>query len=127
MHDNLGRVRTYTYDAYGNRVSEAVRDAEGVAALRMRAVYDARNRLVEEAYPHVEALESVYRYGLDAESNPVSVTHPNGGVSLAVYDSVNRQVSEVHRLQGVSEYTYDELDRIVSVRAPNGVVTDVHV
>ena len=123
MHDNLGRVQTYTYDAYGNRVSEAVRDAEGVAALRMRAVYDARNRQVEKAYPHVEALESVYRHDLDAESNPVSVTHPNGGVSRAVYDSVNRRVSEAHRLQGVSEYTYDELDRIVSVRAPNGVVT----
>ena len=124
VRDSLGRAREFTYDAYGNAVRTETRSAAGIPAHWMRAVYDARNRLVEEGYPHVGDAESVYRYALDAESNLVGTTDPRGAESRSAYDPVNRMVRSVHRLGGVTEYGYDALDRLVRVQAPNGVVTE---
>ncbi len=124
MRDNLGQEQRYEYDLYGNIVRRETTNSDGSPALRMRQVYDERNRLIEMAMPHVGESESIIRYTLDAESNVIAMTDPNGAQSSSIYDRVDRLSSYTHRLNGVTEYEYDTRDRIIRVVAPNGVVTE---
>ena len=92
--------------------------------MRNTLFFDERNRHIEMAMPHVGERESITRYSLDAESNVVAMTDPNGAQSSSVYDRVDRMNRYTHRLSGVVEYEYDTRDRIIKVVAPNGVVTE---
>ncbi len=68
--------------------------------------------------------ETITRYTLDAESNVIAMTDPNGAQSSSIYDRVDRLSRYTHRLQGVTEYEYNTRDRIIRVVAPNEVVTE---
>ena len=107
MHDNLGCVQACTYEAYGNRVSEEVRDAEGEAAVGLAYRYAARAR-----DPEGGALS----YRLDAGPEGLQVDASTGVVSwpAPVAGTHAVRIEAVDIRGGVGEQAYT-----LTVRAQN--------
>jgi YD repeat-containing protein len=94
QRDQLGDLTTYTVDANGNRT--AIRPPRGSVAgnnsFDVTQTFDQGNNLLTTLMPLEASASRSSTYTYDAFSNRISTTDPNGSVSTARYDSVNRQV-----------------------------------
>jgi RHS repeat-associated protein len=96
----VGRSTAFTYDAQGNKLSEAVTDT-----------------LVSPSTTKTRS------WTYNPQGLVATETAPNGGVTSYTYDASGNVLTVVRPLSHVTSYTYDSANRVLSQTAPNGLVT----
>ena len=91
--------------------------------------YDNMGRLVGSTTQYSSLSSTTYSnsYSYDANSNRVSMTDPEGGVTSYVYDTLNRLSSLMPPSAfgtGAFGFSYDALSRRTQMTRPNGVATN---
>jgi RHS repeat-associated protein len=109
---------TYTYDPL-SRLTQ-VTDPTGTYSF----TYDNLGRLTGAGtqYSFLSGTLS-NSYGYDADSNRVSFTNPQSGITNYSYDSLNRLTNLTDPNTGTFAFGYDALGRRTSLTRPNGVNT----
>ncbi|ACD21359.1 RHS repeat-associated core domain-containing protein [Paraburkholderia phytofirmans] len=99
------RRYTYTYDANGNRISEA--DQYGVLATR---TFDSYSQVLTEAQAGdpQRGVSTVYTY--DAKGNRLTLTDRLGNRTTQTNDSQGRPLTVTDALKGVTKYTWSGAD-----------------
>jgi len=95
-----GRSTAFTYDAQGNKLSEAVTDT-----------------LVSPSTTKTRS------WTYNPQGLAATETAPNGGVTSYTYDTSGNVLTVVRPLSHVTSYTYDSANRVLSQTAPNGLVS----
>jgi YD repeat-containing protein len=119
--DPLGNTTQSSYDSLGNLLETT--DANGVVT---RYEYDALNRqtaVILNYKPGVQADAETnvrYEFAYNAVGNRVSVTDPNGNVTVYGYDALNRVVQKTDPLANTWSYTYDLAGNRLSVTDAKG-------
>lgn len=93
-----GRTTAYSYDNFGNTLSETITDT---------ATGQART----------------WAWTYNAQGLPDSMTDPKGGVWKYGYDSAGNRISSTNPLGEQTSYSYDAAGRVTSQTEPNGLVT----
>jgi RHS repeat-associated protein len=93
-----GRSTTYTYDAVGNRLSQAITDTVTNTSKTTTWTYNAQGLVATE-------------------------TAPNGGITTTTYDSAGNIASVKNPLNQTTSYLNDAAGRVTKETAPNGLVT----
>lgn len=109
MRDRRGLERRFTFDNHGRpRTSELREDLNGGAWLTVsESVYDDAANSVVQYDARRNRLETVR----DPLGRAADVIDPDGEVSHATYDAMNRR-SEIDRRGLRIEFTYDRLNRL---------------
>uniref|UniRef100_UPI00273A70D1 RHS repeat-associated core domain-containing protein n=1 Tax=Oscillatoria sp. HE19RPO TaxID=2954806 RepID=UPI00273A70D1 len=124
-YDELGRLiesrsscacrrQTYTYDAFGNRLSET--DPLGNTTF---FVYDKLNRLVETHFPDGSYMTTTY----DELGRLKTQTDPGGKTTDFEYDALGRLSAVVDALQQRTEYNYDDSGNLIQAKDANQNIT----
>ena len=104
---------TYSYDRYGNRVSQT--PLNGGFSFTP-TINPNNNQITTSGYTYDAAgnmtSDSVNAYTYDAEGNVTKIVN-SGGTSQYVYDVFNRRIHEQTPI-ATTEYTYDYAGRRVS-------------
>jgi YD repeat-containing protein len=128
-YDNLDRLSAkrypdstavnYTYDLL-SRLTQ-VADPTGTYSF----TYDSLGRLTQTAtqFSFLAGQTLTNSYSYDADSNRLSLTNPQGGVTNYVYDSLNRLTSLTDFATRTFGFSYDALGRRTTLTRPNGVNT----
>ena len=138
--DRKGQTINYTYDFLNRLTSKAYPNSTAV-----NYTYDLDSRLTQVADPSGtysfgydnlgrligsstqysflggQTLTNAYTY--DANSNRLSLTNPQGGVTTYSYDSLNRMTGITDFAGRTFGFSYDQLGRRTSLTRPNGVNT----
>ncbi|WP_279244292.1 FG-GAP-like repeat-containing protein [Candidatus Litorirhabdus singularis] len=143
--DPVGLVRTFAYDANGNRLSAAVDRTSGGSLTRETTsfTYDSSGRALSMTDPlgnttsytyngngqrasKTDALGRVTTFTYDARRNLQTVTHPDGKTEVSGYDLKNRLTAKTDRDGRTTFYSYDSNDRLTGITFPDGstVVSD---
>ena len=143
--DPLGNMTTFTYDAAG-RVLTRVDPKGNVSGCNCAALfttsftYNAAGQVLTETDQLGNTTTSTYddagnlltrtdgngkvtTYVYDAANRVVSVTAPDGGVSLTSYDDAGNKLTETDPLGHVTTHTYDGANRLVSTTTASGAKT----
>ncbi len=112
-HD-VGRTTTYTYDEYGNRLTET--DPLGRTT---EYSYDLLGRVLTMTDPEGGETEVAY----DALGRVTSVTDPLGRVVHFEYDANGNQTAFVDAADARATFDYDALSRLEAIHYPNGTST----
>ncbi len=94
-----GRETSYTYDAAGNTLSQAVTDTASNATRTTGWTYNTEGLVATQ-------------------------TEPNGAVTAYQYDAAGNIVQSTNALGHVDTYTHDSAGRVLTHTAPNGLVTN---
>jgi RHS repeat-associated protein len=117
--DTAGNTITYTLNGAGQRLTEEVRNASNVLALRKTHVYDSLGRLIEE---HGEG-DQVASFDYDDEGNLIEIEDPVGRITEQAYDELNRLASITDPALQLTELEYDGLNNLLSVTDPRAIET----
>lgn len=119
---------TYTYDAFGNRISATVSSpATGTAAIASRTTtttYDANGQFpvtTSNALGHTETKVFDARLGV-----VTSLTGPNGLTTTWQYDGFGRKTRENRADGSYTVWTYDTCDAACPANAVYRIVTQVY-
>jgi YD repeat-containing protein len=138
--DRKGQTISYAYDFLNRLVSKTYPDTTGVSYS-----YDVLSRLTQAtdptgtyafAYDNMGRLTSTSTqyaflanktltntYAYDANSNRISLTNPQGGITSYSYDVLNRLTGLTDFASRQFTFTYDALGRRTGLTRPNGVNT----
>ncbi len=132
-NDELKRTVSYTYDSYGNVASESVDLGSDTALTEYSYAYAAdggytltktQKNIKNSDGESVDNIVTVTVY--DSEHRPVSQTDAKGGITSMTYDMSGRLLS-VSYPDGTSEsYSYDTANNIVTCTAKNGTVYKIY-
>ncbi len=93
------RATSYTYDSFGNTLTQTVADASAGGTARTTAwTYNAAGLVATE-------------------------TAPNGGITSYAYDTLGNLTQRTNAVGHVDTFTHDIGGRVLSQTAPNGLVT----
>ena len=95
---NLVKHEEFTYDSYGNKLTEGERRYDSAVLLKTLREYDTMGRVTKE-------------------------TDPKGLVETYTYDANGRIATKTDCFGGVTSFQYDAFGREKSTTAPDGVVT----
>ena len=116
--DGLGQETTYTYDLSGNMSTSTDRNN-----VTTTYAYDALNRPVSQ-YNSKDGIDEAIRYGYDLNGSLKRSSNASGSTFYA-YDSLGR-VTTVSDDQGLKKtYTYDRADRVKSLTVLQGSVAEM--
>ncbi len=110
--DAEGNRLEYDYDAKGNKTRELHRESYRTAAGMLERskqrvyTYDTRDRVVSEVRSGSQGLGGQKTYGYDGNSNLLSETDWQGGITRTSYDGLNRPVSVTNRLGHSRGFSY---------------------
>ncbi|RZJ07018.1 MAG: RHS repeat protein, partial [Haliea sp.] len=93
-----GRTTAYTYDALGNKLTEAVTDT-------------------------VTGQSRTWTWTYTAQKLPATLTDPKGGLWQYGYDSLGNRATVTNPLGQVTTFTHDAAGRVLTQTDPNGLVT----
>jgi RHS repeat-associated protein len=93
-----GRSTSYTYDAVGNRLSQAITDTVTNTVKTTSWTYNPQGLVATE-------------------------TAPNGGVTTTTYDTSGNTASVKNPLNQLTSYLNDAAGRVTQETAPNGLIT----
>jgi RHS repeat-associated protein len=105
-----GRSTAYTYDNWGNKLSEAVTDTVTGQVRTTQWTYTAQG-LVETV---TDAKGSVWTYGYDSAGNRTSVKNPLGQQTTYSFDAAGRVTGQADPNGLVTSYTYDIRGRLIT-------------
>jgi len=71
----------------------------------------------------IDPSDAVTRYTYDPNNNRLSMTEPNGNITVSEYDVLNRVTRETNPAGDVTLLAYDGLNNLITMTAPNGNVT----
>ncbi|MCC3519827.1 MAG: hypothetical protein JGK25_31040 [Microcoleus sp. PH2017_18_LLB_O_A] len=108
------RRKTYTYDAFGNQISET--DQLGRTT---SFVYDKLNRLVETRFHDRSYTTTTY----DELGRVKTQTDQAGKTTEFEYDALNRLSAVVDALQQRTEYKYDDSGNLIQAKDANQHIT----
>ncbi|WP_249070113.1 putative Ig domain-containing protein [Argonema antarcticum] len=108
------RRKTYTYDAFGNRISET--DQLGHTT---SFVYDKLNRLVETHFQDSSYTTTTY----DELGRIKTQTDQAGKITKFEYDALGRLSAVVDALQQRTEYKYDKAGNLIQAKDANQHIT----
>lgn len=111
------RVETYAYDRRGLLV-KTVRDP-GTLRVEESLVHDAFGRVVSTTDP----VGAVRTQAYDRLGRVVETVDATGGTRRTTYDAFNRALTQTDALGRITTFTYDPVTRTVSMRTPEGIVT----
>jgi YD repeat-containing protein len=117
--DGEGFHARLDYNANGTLASETVAYGHSDAT-RTTFVYDRVGRVTEQYRAQGTADQSVTRFGYDGLGNLVSVTDPNGNVTIRSYDRLGRVTGQTDAQGGVLSYQYNAFGEAVKVTDPRG-------
>ena len=114
LNDNTNIVKSYEYDAYGNKIKFT--DPNGNIT---RYTYDDNNNLKMV----VDALnnETVYEY--DKKNQLIKVTDAKGYSIQHEYDKLGRKTKTIDAKGNCSTTTYDANGNVLSVTDKSGIIT----
>lgn len=138
--DALGRTSAYTYDANGNRLTEARTRSlpgGGTETLTTKHTYDKLGRLTKTEHPDTTTTESVYdalgrvvtakdalgretSYAYDELGRLVTTTYPDATAETSEYDKEGRRTRQIDRAGRPTSYSYDPVGRLVGTTHPDG-------
>ena len=122
IEDAWGHRIAYTLDGVGNRINEAVYDAQGTPVRSLDRQFDALGRLWKEVRG-VNGQAAVTEYGYDAQGNPTVRTDPLNHAARATYDALGRLARGEDALQGHTDVARDATDSVTAVTDPRGLNT----
>jgi RHS repeat-associated protein len=125
--DALGRTTSYTYDAFGHKLSMTTptpTSGIGSALSTTTYQYDAMGNLLQTSAPLGRTTSSAY----DSNGNKVSDTDANGYVTHYVYDNLNRLVetdypSDAQTPPTKATKTYDFRNNVIDEKDQAGNIT----
>jgi RHS repeat-associated protein len=110
-----GRVTVYTYDALGNKLSEAVTDAASNITRTWRWTYNAQGLVATATAPN----NGVTSYTYNSAGLPVSSTNPLGHSTTYTYGTTGGAEGRVTKMVppngAETNYTYDLRGRVTSM------------
>ncbi len=112
--DPAGNTTNYTYDFYGNLLTQTEPDADGAGPLARPVttyVFDSVDRVTSKT----DAKGGVTQYTYDAASNLTSLKDPVNNTTNFGYDGLNRQILELLKKLQHEVYRIEQWDR----RFPN--------
>lgn len=105
----------FTYDAAGNVLSVVDDDSS------LTFTYDALDRLIRvDTGATAGQPATTVSYTYDGNGNRLSMTRPDGGVTLYSYDSLGRLTLQTNPEGETTTYSYDAISRIGRVDLANG-------
>ncbi len=110
--DRTGATTTFSYDAHGNLLEQAIEVTDADAAtttLTTGHTYTARGDLASTTDPRGKTTRFTY----DAYGNLASATDSEGGKTVAAYDVRSLPIRQVDPRGGVTVLEYDTLGRPV--------------
>lgn len=110
-----GSYELLTRDANGNVTSQRLRDGNSIAF-----TYDARNRVVAQNLPQLDAREYDRTYTYDQAGNLTQASDTSGHYANMTYDGFGRVLSEASNFSTRS-FTYDNAGRRTSMRWQDGL------
>jgi RHS repeat-associated protein len=118
--DPLGRVTTYSYDAFGNATS-TVQLSGTSSAVTTTAVYDPTNSF-NQITSSTDPLNHTTNFAYDATGNLVTVTNPLGQQTTFAYNSQGQITRANDSLGNSTQFAYSSGD-LVSTTDPLGRTT----
>ncbi|PHQ88464.1 MAG: hypothetical protein COB42_08760, partial [Sulfurimonas sp.] len=95
-------TKSYTYDAYGNKITETV-SAAGIASRTTKYQYDAKGKnLLKMINPLGHTSTSIY----DANNQVIQTTDVNGLSIHFFYDAMGKKIKEIYPDGRVSTWTH---------------------
>jgi YD repeat-containing protein len=118
-------VNTYQYDARGNRIEMI--EAAGLTVQRTTVyTYDKMDRLLQTIGDQVNvtganmasltAVSPTTTNSYDQRGNLISVSDPDGNLTLTYYDHLNRKIAQVSPVKTLSTWAYDANGNVTSTR-----------
>jgi RHS repeat-associated protein len=114
VSDSIGLVSRYTYDAAGNRLSQA--DGNGNTTTYG---YDALDRVITVRDPLGKTTSSQY----DAVGNLLKSTDRNSHATTYTYDAINRRTSATDALSNTTQSQYDAVGNLTRLTDANSHAT----
>ncbi len=105
-----GRVRSFSYDAQGRRLSETVTDTASGTQRHRAWTYNEQGLVAT----HTDAQGALWRYAYDAVGNRTGVTDPLGRTTRYTHDAAGRVTSQVEPSGRVTTWVWDARGRLVA-------------
>ncbi len=119
IEDEKTHVVNRTWDEFGNRLSESVRQSLGVTATDSYD-YDGLQRLIS----HVDALKQSTGIQYEGAQHQIVTTLPNGLVRTVITDAsgliVEKHETAVGESDRVTHYRRNEVGRVYEIQQPDG-------
>ncbi|WP_431983262.1 DUF6531 domain-containing protein [Streptomyces qinglanensis] len=118
-----GEATKFEYDADGNLTAETSPLSE-----RTTHAYDQDGLLTATVDPRgreqgADPADFTWKFGYDADANPVSITDPLGNQRTAEFDAYGNRTAATDATGHTTRYAFDALHRVDRVTAPDGGTT----
>lgn len=95
------RQESYTYDKYGNHITETVKAYSSPYSNTSRITYDSYGRIIGET----DFLGNLTEYNYDNHGRIINITDARGGITKKTYDAFGREIKTIYP-DGVEESTH---------------------
>ena len=115
-----GRSTAYTYDAQGNKLTEAITDLAANQVRTWAWTYNAAGLVATST----NSKGGVTTYAYNPQGNATSMTNPLGHVSTYSYDAAGRIATQTEPNGLATRYTYDARGRLLSSATGSGAAIE---
>jgi RHS repeat-associated protein len=115
-----GRSTSYTYDAQGNKLTEAITDTATGQVRTWAWTYNAAGLVATSTNPK----GGITTYAYNAQGNATSMTNPLGHVSTYTYDAAGRLATQTEPNGLATTYTYDARGRLLTSASGSGAAIE---
>ena len=115
-----GRSTAYTYDAQGNKLTEAITDLAANQVRTWAWTYNAAGLIATSTNPK----GGITTYAYNAQGNATSMTNPLGHLKNYTYDAAGRLATQTEPNGLASSYTYDARGRLLSSATGSGAALE---
>jgi RHS repeat-associated protein len=115
-----GRTTAYTYDAQGNKLTQAITDTTSGQVRTWAWTYNTAGLVATSTDPK----GGIATYAYNAQGNATSMTNPLGHVSTYTYDAAGRLATQTEPNGLASSYTYDARGRLLTSATGSGAALE---
>ena len=115
-----GRSTAYTYDAQGNKLTEAITDTATGQVRTWAWTYNTAGLVATSTNPK----SGITTYAYNPQGNITSMTNPLGHVSAYTYDAAGRLATQTEPNGLASSYTYDARGRLLTSATGSGAALE---